>query len=184
MGPVVSETEDARGSQPETALLVEADVQWVARRIVESHETEFLSRMPGGGATPCSGYSRQLCCQLNPWEISDVLPYPVFLCLPHREFGPVPYILNSPLVDQGCSNDAHSSPTNKVIFLLTCKTNSMTSLLAIELPRAFCPLACCLHNSHFCLLCSLRNIAKMVQHSHMQFSPLDSPSLGPQFYSN
>jgi len=38
----VSETDDARGSQPETVLLIEANVQWVAHQIVESHDFKFL----------------------------------------------------------------------------------------------------------------------------------------------
>ena len=33
--------------RPETAHLVEADVQCVAHRIVESHDSEFLDRAPG-----------------------------------------------------------------------------------------------------------------------------------------
>jgi len=37
-------------SQSETALLVEADVQWADRRIVASHDPEFLKRAPGAAA--------------------------------------------------------------------------------------------------------------------------------------
>ena len=69
---------------------------------------EFRERARGA-MTACSGYSHSLCCQLNPWKVTDVFPYPEFLCLPHRKFCPAPYLSNSPQVGQGCSNSVHSS---------------------------------------------------------------------------
>jgi len=89
-------------AQPETALLVEADIKWVAHQIVENHDSEFLERVLWT-ATPCSGYSHPLCCQLNPWEMTDAVPYHDFLCSPHHEFCSVPYLLNSPKVWLRCS---------------------------------------------------------------------------------
>jgi len=84
---VVSETEGARGSQPETDLLFGAGVQLVAHEIVESHDSKFIERAPGA-TTPCSGYSHQLRCLLNQWEITDNLPCPGLLSSPYRKFCP------------------------------------------------------------------------------------------------
>jgi len=70
-------------SQPETALLVEADLHWVARPTLESHDSKFLERAPGA-ATSCSGYSHPLHCHLNPREMADVLPYPESLLASSR----------------------------------------------------------------------------------------------------
>jgi len=42
--------------QPQTAHLVEVNVQWVAHRIAGSHDSEFLERAPGA-ATHLSDYS-------------------------------------------------------------------------------------------------------------------------------
>ena len=57
--------------QPETAHLVEADVQRVAHRIVESDDSEFLERAPGA-ATPCSDHFHSLTIQPmgNDWRSS------------------------------------------------------------------------------------------------------------------
>jgi len=50
------------GPQNEIAQLIEAGLQWVAYRIVERHDYEFLKR------DSLLWLSHPLCCLLNPWD--------------------------------------------------------------------------------------------------------------------
>jgi len=85
-------TDDARGSPPGWGWCTNG---LIARRLVVSHHSKFLERAPGA-VTPCSSYSHPPCCQMIPWEMTDVLPCPAFICSFLHEFCPVPYQLNSP----------------------------------------------------------------------------------------
>jgi len=78
-----------------TNRLVEVDIQWVARWIFGSHDSEFIERAPRA-VTPLSDYFHPPCCLLNPWEMIRDLSYHDLLCSPHHEFCPVHYSLNSP----------------------------------------------------------------------------------------
>jgi len=58
---VMTESDDTKGSQPETAHLV----QWVAYQIVESHDSKFLEHV-SGAATPCSDYCHPPMLSIEP----------------------------------------------------------------------------------------------------------------------